>query len=207
VFFGQMPREELFFTYFEEAARNVTECALLLQEIVDDFSDVEAKADRMRALEARGDEITVRIIARLGKSFVTPIEREDILAIARGLDDIVDLIDASAARLVAYAIDEPTDEARAFVRLIVQSARDLEQMLSLLYLRDIDRIRLPKMAVNRAESEGDVLLRRVIAALFASGRDALTVMKWKEIYEILEEVTDRQEDLANLIEGVIVKNS
>lgn len=207
MFFGQMPREELFFTYFEEAARNVTECALLLQEIVDDFSDVEAKADRMRALEARGDEITVRIIARLGKSFVTPIEREDILAIARGLDDIVDLIDASAARLVAYAIDEPTDEARAFVRLIVQSARDLEQMLSLLYLRDIDRIRLPKMAVNRAESEGDVLLRRVIAALFASGRDALTVMKWKEIYEILEEVTDRQEDLANLIEGVIVKNS
>lgn len=205
--FGQMPREELFFTYFEEAARNVTECALLLQEIVDDFSDVEAKADRMRALEARGDEITVRIITRLGKSFITPIEREDILAIARGLDDIVDLIDATAARLAAYAIDKPTDEARAFVRLIVQSARDLEQMLSLLYLRDIDRIRLPKMAVNRAESEGDVLLRRVVAALFASGADALTVMKWKEIYEILEEVTDRQETLANLIEGVIVKNS
>lgn len=205
--FGHMPREELFFTYFEEAARNATACALLLQEIVEDFRDVEAKADRMRALEARGDEITVCIVQRLGKSFVTPIDREDILAIARGLDDIVDLIDASAARLVAYRIEEPTDEARQFVRLIVQAAKDLERMFSLLHLRDVDRIRLPKMAVNRAESEGDVLLRRVVAGLFASGQDALTVMKWKEIYETLEEVTDRQEDLANLIEGVIVKNT
>lgn len=205
--FNFLPRDEQYFVLFEEAARNITESALALQEMVEHFTEVEEKAARIRAFEERGDEITFQIISRLGKSFITPIEREDIFAITRELDDIVDVIDASAARLATYAIDQPTEAAREFARLIVEASRELEKVLALLHKKDVSQIRLPKMAVNKVESEADRLLRRVVAGLFTSGQDALTVIKWKEIYETLELVTDRQEGLANLIEGIIVKNT
>ncbi|MFZ5822777.1 MAG: DUF47 domain-containing protein [Bacillota bacterium] len=205
--FNFLPRDEQYFVLFEQAARNITESALVLKDLVENFTDVEEKAARIRAFEERGDEITFQIISRLGKSFITPIEREDIFSIARELDDIVDLIDASASRLATYAIDKPTDAAREFVDLIVQGSQELEKVLSLLHRKNVGQIRLPKMAVNKVEAEADRLLRRVVAALFTSGQDPLTVIKWKEIYETLEEVTDRQEGLANLIEGIIVKNT
>ncbi len=205
--FNFLPRDEQYFVLFEEAARNITESALLLQDLVQNFTDAEEKAARIRALEERGDEITFQIISRLGKSFITPIEREDIFSIARELDDIVDLIDASAARLATYAIEVPTDAAKEFAGLIVRGSRELEKVLALLHKKDISQIRLPKMAVNKVESDADRLLRKVVAGLFTGGQDALTVIKWKEIYETLEEVTDRQEGLANLIEGIIVKNT
>lgn len=205
--FHFLPRDEQFFSLFEDAARNITESALVLHSMVEDFVDVEGKADRIRALEERGDEITFQIIARLGKRLITPIEREDIFAIARGLDDIADLIEASAARLSTYAIDEPTEQARRFAGLILQASRELETVMALFHQQSVEKIRMAKMAVNRMESEGDQLLRRSVAGLFTSGQDALTVIKWKEIYETLEAVTDRQEALANLIEGIIVKNT
>lgn len=205
--FNFLPRDEQYFVLFEEAARNITESALLLQDLVERFTEVEEKAARIRAHEERGDEITFQIISRLGKSFITPIEREDIFSIARELDDIVDLIDASAARLATYAIEEPTEASREFARLIVVGSQELEKVLALLHKKNVSQIRLPKMAVNKVESEADRLLRKVVAGLFTSGQDPLTVIKWKEIYETLEEVTDRQEGLANLIEGIIVKNT
>lgn len=205
--FNFLPRDEQYFVLFEDAARNITEGALVLQDLVRNFTDVEAKADRIRAIEQAGDELTFRVISRLGKSFVTPIEREDIFAIARHLDDVVDFIDASAARLSTYAIEMPTPAAGEFTDLILRAAQDLERLMALLHRKDIDQIREPKMAINRVESEADKLLRRVVAELFTSGVDALTVIKWKEIYETLEEVTDRLEALANLVEGIIVKNT
>lgn len=205
--FNILPRDQQYFVLFEEAARNITEGALCLQDLVHHFSDVEAKADRIRAIEQAGDDLTFQVISRLGKSFVTPIEREDIFAIARCLDDVVDYIDAAAARLSTYAIAEPTPAAREFTDLIVGQCRDLERLMATLHRKDIDQIREPKMAINRLESDADMLLRRSIAKLFTSGHDPLTVIKWKEIYETLEEVTDRLEGLANLIEGIIVKNT
>lgn len=205
--FNFLPRNEQFFALFDEAGRNTTEAALILQEMVRDFTDLEAKATRIRAVEEAGDQITFQIISRLGRSFITPIEREDIFAIARHLDDVVDFIDASAARLATYAIDQPTPACVEFVELIVKASQEQERLLALLHKKDIDQIRQPKMAINRFESDADKLLRRVVAQLFTSGTDALTVIKWKEIYETLEEVTDRFESLANLIEGIIVKNT
>jgi uncharacterized protein len=207
VAFNFLPRDEQYFSLFEEAARNITEGALMLQDMVRNFTDLEAKAARIRAIEEAGDQITFQIISRLGKSFITPIEREDIFAIARSLDDVVDFIDASAARLSTYAIDKPTPAAEQFADLIVKAARDQERLMALLHHKDIDSIRQPKMAINRVESEADKLLRTVVAELFTSGADALTVIKWKEIYETLEEVTDKFESLANLVEGIIVKNT
>jgi uncharacterized protein Yka (UPF0111/DUF47 family) len=205
--FNFLPRDEQYFVLFEEAARNITEGALALQDLLRDFTNVEAKAGRIRAIEERGDELTFQIISRLGRSFVTPIEREDILAIARELDDVVDFIDASASRLATYAINQPTPAACQFADMILLAARELEKLMALLHRKNVEQIRLPKMAINKVESEADKLLRQVVAGLFTGGVDPLTVIKWKEIYETLEEVTDRLEGLANLIEGIIVKNT
>lgn len=205
--FNFLPRDEQFFVLFKDAAQNITEAALALQEMVRDFRDVDQKAARIRSIEERGDEITFQIISRLGKSFITPIEREDILAIARQLDDVVDFIDACSSKLAMYSVEQPTEAARSFAEMIVRAAQDLERMMALLHRKDVDQIRQPKMAINRVESEADRLLRRVVAGLFTSGQDALSVIKWKEIYETLEEVTDRLEGLANLVEGIILKNT
>ncbi len=205
--FNFLPRDEQYFVLFEEAASNITRGARALQDLVENFNDVQEKAALIRAIEERGDEITFQIISRLGKSFITPIEREDIFEIARGLDDIVDFIDASAARLATYAVKEMTPASRKLAGMIVQAAEELEKLLSLLHKRNVKEIRLPKVAINKVESEADRMLRQVVADLFTSGEDPLTVIKWKEIYETLEEVTDRMEGLANLIEGIIVKNT
>jgi uncharacterized protein Yka (UPF0111/DUF47 family) len=207
VAFNFLPRDEHYFVLFEEAAQNVTEGARTLLEQVTSNSDMEEKANRLRAIEEAGDEITFRVIARLGKSFITPIEREDILAIARHLDDIIDWIEAVGARLASYGIDQPTETAIQFARLILDAAQESERLIALLHRKNVEQIRLPKRAVNRVESEADQLLRRSLAGLFTGGYDALTVIKWKEIYEAFEEVTDRQEALANLVEGIILKNT
>lgn len=205
--FNFLPREEKYFVLFGEAATNALEAGLLLEDLVTDFKDIDAKAAAIRSLEERGDEITFQVISHLGRSFITPIEREDILALARGMDDIVDYIDASASRLVSYAIGEPTEASRLFASMIVSSCRDLVKVMTLLHKRDIRQITVPKSAINKVESEADKLLRRVVAGLFTGGQDPLTVIKWKEIYETMEEVTDRIEGLANLVEGIIVKNT
>lgn len=205
--FNFLPREEQFFLLFEEAARNITEGAEALQDLLSDFTQATEKADRIRTIEERGDEITFQIISRLGKAFVTPIEREDIFGVARRLDDIVDFLDASASRVISYAVDSPTPASSQFAALILQAAKELERLFALMHRKDTEQIRLPKVAINKVESEADRLLRRVVAELFTSGQDPLTVIKWKEIYETLEEVTDRMESLANLVEGIILKNT
>lgn len=192
---------------FQDAAQNMTESARALEDLVRNFTAVEEKADRIRALEARGDEVTFQLISRLRRAFVTPFEREDIIAIARAMDDVVDMIEASAARLASYAVERPTEGALAFADMIVAASLEIEKIMDRLHRRRVDEIRLPKMAVNRVEAEADGLLRRMVAGLFTGGQDPLTVIKWKEIYETLEAVTDRQERLANLVEGIILKNS
>lgn len=205
--FHFLPRGEQYFVLFEEAAHNIAEGALALHDLVQDFSAVDVKIGRIHAIEQRGDEITFQIISRLGKSIVTPIEREDILSIARRLDDVVDFIDAAASKLALYAIERPTEQAAEFTEMIVLAAHELEKLLAHLHEKDVAQIRLPKAAINKVESDGDRVLRKAVAGLFTGGVDALTVIKWKEIYETLEEVTDRLESLANLIEGIIIKNT
>jgi uncharacterized protein Yka (UPF0111/DUF47 family) len=207
VAFNFLPKDEHYFVLFEEAAQNVTEGARTLLDLVTTPDAMEEKANRLRAIEEAGDEITFRVIARLGKSFITPIEREDILSIARHLDSVLDWMEAVAARLFVYGIEAPTETAVQFARLILTAAEETERILALLHKRNVEQIRLPKRAVNRVEAEADQLLRRSLAHLMTGGYDALTVIKWKEIYETFEEVTDRQEALANLVEGIILKNT
>lgn len=205
--FHFLPRQDPFFLLFEEAAANIRQGAEYLQDLVEDFTDVDAKVERIRAVEERGDEIGHRVMDRLNKSFITPIDRQDILAITHSLDDAIDFIDAAASRLALYAVEQPTDASRQFARLILHSAEALVRLTAMLHRKDFAAMREPAALINHAENEGDRLLRSVVAGLFRSGSDPLTVMKWKEIYETLEEATDRFEQIAHLLQGVVVKNT
>lgn len=205
--FSLIPKDEKFFALFEQSADNVRKGANLLAGMLDNFTDVAAKAAAVKAVEEAGDEYTYQIILKLNKTFITPIDREDILAIARGLDDIIDFIDASAARLASYNVVKVTPEAREFGRLLVRAGEHLVEIMRRMQHRNFDSIHEPTVAINRVENEGDQVLRRAIAGLFAGGHDPLDVIKWKEIYETLEEATDKFEELANLVEGVVVKNT
>jgi len=202
-----LPREVAFFEMFERTAENIRQASQLLADLLDDYTDVVAKAAAIKAAEEVGDELTYQIILKLNKTFITPIDREDILEIARGMDDITDFLDASAARFVSYRIAHPTAEAREFGRLLRRAGELLVQIAREFRHKNYDRLHEPTVAMNRLENEGDQVLRSAIAGLFDGTHETLDVIKWKEIYEVLETATDKFEECANIIEGVVVKNT
>jgi hypothetical protein len=202
--FRLIPREERFFDLFEEQGRNIVAAAGRLREMIFDFSDAPAKSMAIKELEHAGDALTHDLIRKINTTFVTPFDREDVYALASRLDDVLDLIEAAADRLVLYRIKEPTSGARAFADVIVKTADSVKAAVGCL--------RTPSkgyhqhcVEVNRLENEADRLLKELIAALFADVTDPIEVIKWKEIYETLEEVTDRCEDVVNVIEGIMLK--
>jgi uncharacterized protein len=202
--FGLIPREERFFDLFEEQARNIQAAAERLRELTEDVADAAAKAMAVRELEHAGDVLTHDLIRKLNTTFVTPFDREDVYALASRLDDVLDLIDAAADRLLLYRIKEPTSGARAFTDVIVKSADSVQAAVRC--LRTSSRsYHQHCVEANRLENEADRLLKECIAALFADVSDPIEVIKWKEIYETLEEVTDRCEDVVNVIEGIMLK--
>jgi predicted phosphate transport protein (TIGR00153 family) len=199
-----IPREERFFDLFEEQARNILAAAGRLREMIFDFADAPAKAMAIRELEHAGDVLTHDLIRKINTTFVTPFDREDVYALASRLDDVLDLIEAAADRLVLYRIKEPTSGARAFADVIVKSGDSVQAAVAC--LRTSSRsYHQHCVEVNRLENEADRLLKELIAALFADVTDPIEVIKWKEIYETLEEVTDRCEDVVNVIEGIMLK--
>lgn len=205
--FRSLPRQDPFFRSFEELANLVQRSAGLLQDLLDNFNDVDVQAEAIRAVEEEADAISHQITARLYDSFITPIDREDIFAITRGLDGAIDMIDAAASRLAMYNVEAPTPESKRFAALIADAAAALVDCIGLLHRKDFAELKEPMQRINRAENEADRLLRQVMAALFRSGDDPLAVMKWKEIYESLEEATDRVETLAHRLQSVVVKNA
>ena len=202
--FRLIPRAERFFDLFEEQARNIVAAAGRLRELTVDFADATAKAMAIRELEHAGDVLTHDVIRKINTTFVTPFDREDVYALASRLDDVLDLIEAAADRLLLYRIKEPTSGARAFAEVIVKSADSVQAAVGC--LRASSRsYHQHCVEVNRLENEADRLLKDLIAALFADVTDPIEVIKWKEIYETLEEVTDRCEDVVNVIEGIMLK--
>lgn len=202
--FSLIPKEVRFFDQFEQQSANIRRAAGLLHELVDEFSDARAKAHAIKELEHEGDVITHEIVRRINTTFVTPIDREDIHALVSRLDDVVDFIEAAADRLVVYRIKEPTSTCRALVEVIVKIAQATDGAIRCL------RTMAPEyhthaVEVNRLENEADALLREGLVALFEESTDPIDVIKWKDIYETLETVTDRCEDVANVIEGIILK--
>jgi uncharacterized protein len=202
--FNWIPRDVQFFDLFERQADCIVRAAALLRDMLHDFADARAKASAIKEIEHEGDQATHEVVRRLNTTFVTPLDREDIYALAGRLDDVLDYIDAVAERLVIYRIKAPTSAARAMADVIVDIVASMH--------RAVGTLRSPQQGfhehaveVNRLENRADNLLRETLADLFDREPDPIAVIKWKEIYETMEVVTDRCEDVVNVIEGIVLK--
>lgn len=199
------PRDEKFFDLFEQAAGNIRAGAEALAQLFEAGGNDPAAVRKVEDLEHQGDRITHEIIRKLHRSFITPIDREDIHNLTSALDDCLDLIWAVAARTSLFKIGETPPEARRLARLIVDSCGQLVKAVhSLRGMRDV----IPScVEINRLENEADDLARDAIARLFEGAHSPIDVIKWKEIYETMETATDRCEDAANILEGIYLKNA
>lgn len=202
--FRLLPREETFFDLFTQAAGNTVAAARLLLDLLEDYTDVERKAEALKALEDKGDDLTHTIIDRLNRTFITPLDREDIFALAKQMDDVLDWIEASSARMVVYKITHSSPEAQELGRIILAECQAIAEAVR--DLRHLDRIGGPVREINRLENLADHLQRDAIAKLFVKDSDPIEVIKWKEIYETLEEATDQGEHVAHVLEGIHTKN-
>jgi len=198
-------RDREFFDLFEEAAQNVVRGADLLDQLLAHFPDRTDLARDIVICEQEGDRIAHEIHHRLNSTFVTPIDREDILELTSDLDDIIDLIDEVSDYLGLYKIEAPMEQAQRLAHVLLQSTRQISEAMP--RLRSFDAISHYTVEVNRLENEGDRISRDAIASLFESGIDPLVVIRWKDIFERLEEAIDACEHVANTLEGIVIKNS
>jgi uncharacterized protein len=203
--FRFIPRNEDFYTQFSALAEQLRVGAVLLEQMLASDPVVWDKADEIKEVEHNCDHLTHQIIQRLNSTFVTPIDREDIHALAKSLDDVMDAIDASAKVVRLYKIGHARFGARELANVVSLS---IEQVRLALEALD-KRIGVEKRAVeiNRLENEADRIHEEALRRLFDEERDPLTIIKWKEIFDFLEEATDRCEDVANVLEGVVVKHA
>jgi len=201
------PREQVFFDLFERSAANASKGSQELLELLEKFDDLPERAKRIKDIEHAGDEITHETFERLNTTFITPIDREDIHELASKLDDIIDLIDTAVARILLYKIDKPIEDARLLARCLVHATALIVEMLpAMRNMKNADFVRQRCRDVHTQENEGDRIEQQALASLFDGGHDPLYVMKWKNIIEELESATDRCEDVANAIEGIVLKN-
>jgi len=203
--FRFIPRDERFFDLFVEDAANVLGAARLFEAMLRAYDAPAERARELRDAERRGDEISHEIGRRLERTFVTPFDREDIIALISGLDDVLDFIEEVADTFVLYRIDAPTPPAIRQAAIVVAQCEQLHQaLLQLRNFRDIERYWIE---VHRLENEGDQVARAAIADLFSNGADPIEIIKWKEIYGLLESTIDKCEDVANVIERIVVKHA
>jgi uncharacterized protein len=199
---------EQFFDLFEQHAERTREAAALLRAMLRDQVDPEKQAALVKMAEHAGDEITHAVIERLHQTFITPIDRGDIHELISRMDDVLDLIEASAERIALYEIRVVEADAREFADVLEKSVVEMAAAVRVLRdLKDRPRLLAHCTEINRLENVGDQLLRRAVARLFREGSDPIHVMKWKEIYDYLENAIDRCEDVANVIEGVALEYS
>jgi len=199
------PRDRVFFELFEEAGQNILHAADLLDRMLRNYPDSKDLARDILICEQEGDRITHDIISRLNHTFVTPIDREDILALASALDDIVDLTEEVADYLGLYKIEAPMDQAIRLAHvLLLASGQVAEAIPRLRGFRDLSHY---TVEINRLENEGDRITREAIASLFQNGIDPMVVICWKDLFERLEEAIDAAEHVANILEGIVIKNS
>jgi uncharacterized protein len=204
--FSFLPREGRFFVLFEESAKNAAEVAQHLQEMLNNWENVDVKVAKIIELEHKGDGVTHEIIALVHKTFVTPFDREDIALLAHSLDDVVDFIESAADAMSLYKIDQPTLRAKQLADVIVQSTNEVHLAISELRQKvDLKQILNRSMEINRLENIADKIYREALAELFKDSSDVSFIIKWREIYQYLETATDRCEDVANVLEGVALK--
>jgi predicted phosphate transport protein (TIGR00153 family) len=202
-----IPRDMEFYDLFDQETANLVVAAEKLVDLFNNYENVEAKAKELKDLEHRGDVITHEIIARVHRSFVTPIDSEDITLLAHSLDDVMDFIEAAGRTAWLYHIAQPTERARELARIVDKMARKLNEVMPQLRHRDKFKWILERcVEINTLENEADDVQHAALAELFeACSTDACEVIKWRELYGHLEDATDRGEDVANVLEGVVLK--
>lgn len=203
-----MPRSDDFFNDFERQAAATLDGARLLKELLEDFTDVERKCQAIKDVEHLGDDITHRAFERLHMQFITPFDRDEIHELLSRIDDVLDLTDAAAERLGLYDVGPVIPDARELAAVLYATVQKMQEAVrGLRNLKEAERILEACKEVNVLENQADTILRSGLAKLFKSGADPLTVMKWKEILDLIETATDRAEDVANVIEGVVLEHA
>src|SRR3954465_12606409 len=198
-------RDTQYFDLFEAAATNIVRAAELLEQLLQGWPDSASLSRDIVVCEQEGDRITHDIIQRLNQTFVTPIDREDILALASTLDDIADFIEEVADFLGLYKIEAPMDQAGRLPEILLYACRQIEEAMP--RLRGFPELSPFTNQVHRLENDGDRVTREAIAALFDHGIDPMTVIRWKDIYERLEGGIDAAEQVANILESIVIKNT
>jgi uncharacterized protein len=197
--------ESEFFDLFERAGANIVTAAGLLEEMLREFPDRAGLAHAILECERTGDQITHEVIGRLNKTFVTPIDREDILELTSALDDIVDYTEEVADYLGLYKIEAPMEQAERMAEVL--HAATVQLALAIPRIKGFKDIREQTVEVHRLENVGDQIVREAIASLFAYGTDPMVVIRWKDIFERLENAIDSTERAAYILEGIVIKNS
>ncbi len=206
--FPFIPRNEKFFDLFEESARNLVRGANLLAELVQGWEDVEEMVRQISELEHHGDNITHRIMAELHATFVTPIDREDIAQLANRMDDVMDFIEGAAEAMLIYDVSRPTQRAHELADILQKVTTEVSIAIPRLRHRNqLDKIPEHCIEINRLENEADAVMRSALAELFHDRIEIADVIKWREMYEHMESAIDRCEDIADVLEGVMIKRA
>ena len=203
--FKLIPKEEKFFDMFISMAQNAHESSKLLTLMMEQPDKIRDTAESIKALEHKGDRMTHDLIVKLNKTFIVPIDREDIYGLSSKLDDVTDLIESIARRLVLFKVTEVSEPALELARVLQRSTAAIVVAVS--QLQNGMKVMDPCIEINRLEDEADHIYHLALAKLFESEKDPIALIKWKELYEKLEASLDRCEDVANVIEGIIVKNA
>ena len=203
------PKNVDFYGLFEQDTSNLVAGSEMLVDLFDNYVNVEVKASQLKDLEHKGDTITHDIIQRLHRTFITPIDREDITLLAHSLDDVMDLIEAAGRTACLYSIAQPTERARQLARIVARITHKLNEAMPCLRRHDqFSRIIKQCVEINTLENEADDVQHAALAELFeVCHLNACEVIKWREIYEHLESATDRGEDVANVLEGIVLKHA
>jgi len=202
------PRDTKFYDLFEQDASNLVVAAEKLVDLFNNYEDVEAKAKQLKDLERKGDVITHEIIRRLHCTFVTPIDREDIALLANTLDDVMDFIEAAGRTAFLYRIAQPTERARELASIVAKVAYKLNEVMPHLRHRNqFEWILEQCVEINSLENEADDVHHAALAELFYDCTDTCELIKWRELYQHMEDATDRGEDVANVLEGIVLKHA
>jgi predicted phosphate transport protein (TIGR00153 family) len=206
--FTLLPKDTSFFDLFDQLAAKVLDAARALEEMLQRWDRLEERAHAVKDIEHECDAITHRTFDKLNSTFITPLEREDIHQLASRLDDIVDHIDSTASRLVIYGVKKPTDEAKLLAQVLTRTCVEVQRAVAgLRNLKDPQALSRTSVEINRLENESDDILRLGLKRLFERTNDVLEVIKLKEIYEKLESAVDRCEDVANVIQAVVLRHT
>jgi predicted phosphate transport protein (TIGR00153 family) len=199
------PKTIDFFVQFDRALENLSKAANVLVDMLNNFDTFEKKAKAIYEFEQEGDMLTHDIMKDLNKTFLTPIDREDIHALASRIDDVLDLIWAGVDRMVVYKIEKPTAEVISIAEDLQMTADVLIKAFRELRAKQYSRVQEHCIEVNRLENRIDRKYRDALGKLVNSANDPVFIIKWKDIYQILEDASDRAEDIANILESIVLK--